>query len=66
MTKQTARVKEHLAANPLFFKDGACVPTCLRCCGGEKPKGAKKLALYKVTNYSNIGWNKCSECQEKY
>lgn len=64
--KWVLKIKEHLATNPLYFRAGECVPTCQRCCGGEKPKGAKKLALYQVTNYSNLKWNECHMCHEKY
>lgn len=65
-TKWVQKIKDHLARNPLFFREGEHVPTCLKCCGGTKPHTAKRLALYQVTNYSNVAWNQCHLCKEKY
>lgn len=65
-TKWVQRIKDHLERNPLFFRSNECEPTCLKCCGGIKPPGAKKLALYQVTNYSNVAWNQCHVCKERY
>lgn len=72
--KWVQKIKDHLARNPLYFKAGEHVPTCLKClhkqysalAGTTNPPGCKKLALYQVTNYSNLGWNKCHSCGEKY
>lgn len=64
--KWVEKIKAKLADNPLYFRQGECVPTCLNCCGGKKPDGAKKLALYQVTNYSNVQWDMCHLCKTKY
>lgn len=65
-TKAIERLKARLAENPLYFRKGECVPTCQQCCGGAKPEGGKKLALYQVTNYTNVAWNMCHVCKKVY
>jgi len=64
--KWVEKIKAHLAQNPLYFKSGEHKPTCQKCCGGAKPAGGKKLALYQVTNYSNLHWDTCSMCGVRY
>jgi hypothetical protein len=58
------QLRVRLSKNPLYFRPGETVPTCLQCLGGI-PTG-KKLALYQVTNYSNLQWNRCQVCQCRY
>lgn len=60
--KWAQKIKEKLKANPLYLVD--TTPLC-EACGGKK-LGGKKMALYMVTNYSNLGWDRCSACKTEY
>lgn len=62
--KWVEKLKAKLAANPLYFLPGSTDVVCEECLGGKPPKGAKKVPLYKVTNYNEF--NTCSKCGTRY
>lgn len=62
--KWVEKLKAKLAANPLYFLPGSLDVVCERCLGGKPPKGAKKVPLYRVTNYNEF--NTCSKCKARY
>jgi hypothetical protein len=64
-TKWVEKIKAKLAANPLYDNIPGVGVTCLACLGGTKPKGAKKVPLYAVTNYGNT-FSVCCKCHADY